>query len=161
MLKFFSNRIVFREVPNEISLAISLTNCPLRCTGCHSPELQENIGERLTAKILVNLIKKSTGITCVLFLGGDASYNTILHYAKIVKNMRLKVAWYSGKTTLPITDAKYFDYIKIGSYVEKLGALDKTTTNQRFYAIENRKSKYFFKDITSTFWLKPFLESNV
>jgi len=149
VLKFLNTEIVFREIPDEISLAINLTNCPLRCQGCHSPWLREDIGKELTDEILLELIKQSSGITCVLFLGGDSSYEDIRRFAKIIKNTGLKVAWYSGQTIIHTSDLEFFDYIKIGPYEKKLGGLDKITTNQRLFKVIN--SKYDLQDITFKF----------
>ena len=43
---------------------------------------------------------------------------------------------------------KYFDYIKIGPYIPKLGGLDNVNTNQIMYKIEDGR----LIDITSKFW---------
>ena len=40
MLKYAGYDIVFQEIPDEVTLAISLTNCPNRCPGCHSPSAE-------------------------------------------------------------------------------------------------------------------------
>ena len=45
--KYLDTQIVFAEIPDEITLAINITNCPFRCPDCHSPELQRNIGNNL------------------------------------------------------------------------------------------------------------------
>lgn len=45
--KYLDTQIVFAEIPDEITLAINITNCPFRCPDCHSPELQRNIGKDL------------------------------------------------------------------------------------------------------------------
>ena len=149
MLKYLNTDIVFREIPDEISLAINLTNCPFCCQGCHSPWLQEDIGNELTEEILSNLIEQSSGITCVLFLGGDSSYEDVKRYAQFVKSTGLKTAWYSGKTEVPTSDLVVFDYIKIGPYIESLGGLDKATTNQRLFKVINSGQE--LQDITSEF----------
>ena len=44
MLKYVDTKIVFREVPDEITLCINISNCPCHCKGCHSPYLAEDIG---------------------------------------------------------------------------------------------------------------------
>ena len=49
MLKYYNYDIVFQEIPDEVTLAVNLTNCPHRCIGCHSPHLRHNIGEPLPA----------------------------------------------------------------------------------------------------------------
>ncbi|WP_231731034.1 4Fe-4S cluster-binding domain-containing protein [Lacimicrobium alkaliphilum] len=32
----FPPQICFQEVPDEVSLAFTITGCPLACAGCHS-----------------------------------------------------------------------------------------------------------------------------
>ena len=36
MLKYANFDIVFQEVPEEVTLAINISNCPNQCPGCHS-----------------------------------------------------------------------------------------------------------------------------
>ena len=50
MLKYVDVMETFAEVPDEITLAINLSNCPHRCKGCHSEYLQKDIGEELTTQ---------------------------------------------------------------------------------------------------------------
>ena len=38
-MRYSGLQIVFQEIPNEISLAIHFTGCPLKCKGCHSNDL--------------------------------------------------------------------------------------------------------------------------
>ena len=40
--------ITFSEVPDEISLCINISNCPIKCPDCHSKFLWENIGKEIT-----------------------------------------------------------------------------------------------------------------
>jgi anaerobic ribonucleoside-triphosphate reductase activating protein len=135
-LKYVDTRIVFQEVPDEIALAISISGCPIKCPNCHSSYLSEYIGKDLTEDELLSLIKENDGITCVCFMGGDMSPSAINELAYIVKDTfpTLKVAWYSGRdyVSRDINPA-YFDYIKIGPYIEEKGGLDSPTTNQRMY----------------------------
>lgn len=64
----------------------------------------------------------------------------------------LKTAWYSGKDKLPDGfPVKDFQYIKLGGYVEALGGLNKPTTNQRLYRIEEDGK---LVDMTARFWKK-------
>ena len=44
MLKYVNTGIVFQEIPDEVTLAINISNCPCRCPGCHSHYLWEDIG---------------------------------------------------------------------------------------------------------------------
>ena len=59
MLKYHSSYIGFREIPDEISLCINITNCPNNCKGCHSPWLKEDVGEDLNIESLNTLINKN------------------------------------------------------------------------------------------------------
>ena len=151
MLKYIPEdvSVVFREIPDQICLAINISGCPHRCPGCHSPYLRENLGEYLTINIISSLVKRHNGITCVLFMGGDADKEYIKELASYVKTLGLLVGWFSGEDDLDINQYKnYVDYIKLGSYKEELGPLDSKTTNQRLYKI----SKDSIDDITYLFW---------
>lgn len=153
MLRYTDYDIVFQEVPDEITLAINISNCPNRCKGCHSPYLLKDIGEPLTEKNLTVLLRKyGKAITCVCFMGGDASPADIEQLAEYLHRQTVapvKVGWYSGKSELsPAIDLDFFEYIKLGPYIEHLGGLKSPATNQRFYRIENG----VMKDITYRFF---------
>lgn len=155
MLKFVNSDVVFQEVPDEISLAINLSNCPNNCVGCHSSYLKNDIGSVLDEDSLQDLITPYVNsITCVCFMGGDIDPDRVLYLAKWIKtfyHQNIKVAWYSGKSKLPDSfDFSFFDYIKLGPYIASLGALKSKTTNQHMYRISNKQ----MVDITSRFWLK-------
>ena len=153
MLKYHSSYIGFREIPDEISLCINISNCPNNCKGCHSPWLLENIGTYLAEEELLNLISSNKGITCVCFMGGDAEPSEINRLGKWVINSGLKSAWYSGKQDLP-TDVKLenFNYIKLGPYIAEKGSLDNPNTNQRMYVIYHTHFGSIQIDITNKFW---------
>lgn len=139
MLKFTDYDIVFREIPDEVTLAINLSNCPHRCPGCHSRQLQQDIGAELSCDVLMSLINRyKDDITCVCFMGGDASPDDVCRLAAVVKSdCGLKTGWYSGNSYLYDDKCKaVFDFIKLGDYRQALGGLDKPTTNQRLYRIE-------------------------
>lgn len=151
--------VVFEEIPNEITLAINITNCPCKCKGCHSKFLWEDIGKELTLDELNILIEKNDGITTVCFMGGDAEpelINVLAEYVHEIK--KLKVAWYSGKDEYyKNINFNWFDYIKLGHYDEKFGPLNKKSTNQHLYKLTHEKindeiKKINFKDITYLFW---------
>lgn len=157
MLKYYNAMVVFEEIPDEITLAINITNCPCHCVGCHSKFLWEDVGTELTFEELERLIKENDGITCICFMGGDANVNEINELAKKIliskRYGNLKVGWYSGRDEISKDfDILNFDYIKIGHYDEKLGGLDKKTTNQHLYKIETNKETLI--DITNKFWKK-------
>jgi len=147
--------IVFREIPREVTLAINLSNCPFRCEGCHSPELQDDLGDPLTAEKLVELIAQNPGITCVCFMGGDRSLAELKELSGAVSAQTIKRAWYSGRSELPQEMLVHFDYIKVGPYIKERGPLDSKTTNQRLYRIKRESSAgYLAEDITDLFQQK-------
>ena len=136
MLKYYNYDVVFQEVPDEVSLAINLTNCPNRCPDCHSKHLWEDIGEELSEVETSRLVDIYRGdITCVLIMGGDASKNEVEALAHYIKHsLNLKVAWYSGRYEKP-QNIGDFDYLKFGPYLEEKGGLKSADTNQRFYKV--------------------------
>jgi anaerobic ribonucleoside-triphosphate reductase activating protein len=152
--------VVFREIPDEVTLAINITGCPCHCKGCHSPFLWEDTGTELTFEELDRLIYDNKGISCVCFMGGDREPEYINELAKhIVKNPEfdnIAIGWYSGRNELSkVINLNNFDYIKLGRYIEELGGLDHETTNQRLYKIIcEEDGKDCLKDITPSFWRK-------
>ena len=98
MVKYYNAMVVFEEIPDEITLAINITNCPCHCKGCHSEFLWEDKGISLTTEELDKLIEKNDGITTVCFMGGDSEPQTIQYLAEYVHEIKhLKVGWYSGR----------------------------------------------------------------
>lgn len=155
MIRYVNTGVVFQEVPDEVTLSINISNCPCHCIGCHSKYLWEDIGEPLNYLAMDDMLRKyGDDITCVGLMGGDANpleVNDMAAYIKS-KNRRLKVAWYSGRHEVAEgIDLRNFDFIKLGPYVESLGGLDKRTTNQRFFRVEDDLT---LTDITNKFWKK-------
>lgn len=141
MLKYTDTMVVFSEIPDQITLAINISNCPCHCYGCHSPELWRDIGVELDRDTLSDLIHKNKGIDCVCFMGGDSSPEDInLLAAWVTFNTTLKVAWYSGRDELPNNiNLVFFDYIKLGHYDESKGPLTSPTTNQILYKVTDNE----------------------
>ena len=160
MIKFTTSMVTFEEVPTEVTLSLAISNCRGTCPGCHSPELRGDNGVELTEEVLDTLIRKNSGISCVLFLGEGKSPSDLIKLADRVRNhWKLSVALYSGRERIEDDLWEHFDYVKIGPYVESLGPLNKVTTNQRLY----RYSPWFsdvscghkgWRDITLMFWRK-------
>lgn len=150
MIKYVDYDIVFSEVPDEVTLAITLSNCPNNCTACHSPQLKEDVGQILTEDALSTLLKKyGKAITCVCFMGGDAVVEKIQQFARFIhETSSYKTAWYSGRELLP-KESNFFDYIKLGAYIEKCGGLTCQSTNQKMYKMDNTQVT---EDITYRFW---------
>ena len=153
MLKFVNFDIVFQEIPDEVTLAVNISNCPCRCEGCHSRYLWEDVGEPLTEEVVDGLVKRyGGGITCVCFMGGDADPEAVVSLSCHIHERYpdLKVGWYSGRSHVPEPFFEQaFDYLKLGPYVETLGGLSSPSTNQRLYRREPDGS---LTDITERFW---------
>lgn len=160
MLKYVNTSVVFAEIPNEITLAINISQCPNKCKNCHSEYLQSDIGNLLTSEVLFELIKKNKGISCVCLMGGDAEPSEVSRLLELVKDnfLNIKTAWYSGKDHISKQiNIKNFDFIKIGPYIEKYGPLNNKNTNQIMYEIRYVNDEFgnlvpFLNNITSKFW---------
>lgn len=155
MLKYVDTKVVFAEIPNEITLAINISGCPCNCKGCHSSYLAEDIGQRLDFDSLNKVINANTGVTCISFMGGDVNSSNVNILAEFIraKYPELKVAWYSGRQELSEDiELMNFDYIKLGPYIEEFGPLNSKTTNQRMYKIVKQNGSYELVDITNKFW---------
>ena len=150
MLKYVNYSVVFQEIPGETTLAINISNCPVKCPGCHSKYLWENIGLRLDEEFIDSMMRLyGHEITCMAFMGGDADPDRILEIVGYIKKKypAIKTAWYSGMTKIRI---KNLDYIKVGPYIKEKGGLRNPNTNQRLYKITNG----IISDITKMFWVK-------
>lgn len=143
MIKFFANDITYQEVPNLISRSFSITNCGGHCNGCHSPELQEDIGEELTDRILNKFFEiDKDKVECYVFLGEGQDKNRMLDILKLCKKNGFKTCLYIGRNHADWRYMRYLDYIKLGSYIKSLGGLDSPTTNQVMYKIENITNQF-------------------
>ena len=161
MLKYVDTMVTFSEIPDEITLCINITGCKIGCKNCHSSYLAEDIGEKLTLDKIYKLIDNNEGITCICFMGGDSSPKEIDMFARCIKDLYdIKVAWYSGRQELAKEiNLKWFDFLKLGPYIEKLGPLNSKTTNQRMYKVvynhyDDGTSGYELEDITYKFLKK-------
>ena len=159
IMKYYNAMVVFEEIPNEVTLAINISNCPCHCKGCHSKFLWEDVGTELTLEELDRLIDKNDGITTVCFMGGDAAPEVIDALAEYTHEIRnLKVGWYSGMDDFyKGINFNWFDYIKLGHYDEEAGPLNKPTTNQKLFKLRHEKveegvTRIDFENITHLFW---------
>lgn len=153
MLKYVNTGVVFQEIPDEVTLAVNISNCPCHCPGCHSHFLWDDIGTPLTTEVLDSFVKEyGKDITCVCFMGGDGDPESVNRLAIYLRehHPQLKVGWYSGRIRVPsVINKSDFDYIKLGPYIAHLGSLKQPTTNQRLY---KRAAGGQFSDITYRFW---------
>lgn len=138
MLKYDRYDITFAEVPKEISLYITITNCPIHCPNCNSKHLWDNNGMPLNWDNLNAIIHCQKGITCVTFGGGDSNPKEINKLAWHIRRSfpSLKICWYSGQDSISKDiDIQNFDYIKIGHFNGI--PLNKKETNQIFWEIQH------------------------
>jgi len=140
--------VVLEEIPDKLTLAVEISNCRGNCEGCHSPWLKNDVGEELTPEAIDRLISDNFGINCFLFLGEGNDPEALLRLALHLKTAHpgLETGLYSGRTEVEQDLKDAFDYVKVGPYIEKLGPLNKKSTNQRLY--------HHGEDITHRFWHK-------
>lgn len=157
-LKYIGHSIVFQEVPNEVTLAISITGCPIHCKDCHSKYLWEDTGRYIRDDIQELLDKYKDTITCVCFMGGDRDFDCIEELKELCYICRVagyKTALYTGNRLSPTLISfglYYLNYIKVGEYNEQKGGLEKPTTNQKMFRITTEDNINIWEDITSFFW---------
>lgn len=155
MLKYLYSQVYTKEIPNELSLGISVLGCPVHCPECHSPHMWdvncEGEGTDLTVKELENIIEQQKWVSCILFFGGEWDMIQLKELLKTCKDLGYKTALYSGheldwfKIKHPNFHL-YLDYIKVGRYYSEYGSLDYPSTNQRLYKVDTNE------DITHLFW---------
>lgn len=142
MLKYHSTYIGFREIPDEISLCINITNCPNNCKGCHSPHLRQDIGTPLTYLELKRLIQENEGITCVCFMGEGKEPLEIERLIRAIRDeVDVKWALYSGSEVIDMFSISELNYLKLGPYKEECGPLDCPTTNQKLFKLSENSAE--------------------
>lgn len=128
MLYYQGYTISFQEVPDEVSLVISIADCPYSCPGCHSPQLQKAEGKDLLKDIGQLIADNIDAITCVCFMGEGQDQESLKKCIEIARLNRLKTCVYTGR------DSGWWDYpveyYKTGPYIAERGGLDHETTNQ-------------------------------
>lgn len=140
-MKYLNKDIVFREIPDQVTLAYNITECPHRCLGCHSPELRGASGDELTYDVVSrDLVRNLNSATDVLILGGDRNPIEIVELFRELKSNHPKIltSWYSGSDYIHVSvndNLDLFDYIKIGHYDEELGPLTDERTNQELFRV--------------------------
>ena len=106
--------VVFSEVPDEVSLAISITGCPRHCPDCHSKYLWEYSGDLLLENLDALIVKYLPHITCVCFMGEGQNPTQLREALQIVRCHGLKTCLYSGcERVEPFHDLlPLLDYLK-------------------------------------------------
>jgi anaerobic ribonucleoside-triphosphate reductase activating protein len=148
MLKFLDVAVVTEEIPTEISLAIELTKCPHNCPGCHSPQLQQDIGSEVAPELIDLLLRHNPLITCIVLMGGDNDHAAVAKIADYIRSKNVKAAMYSGDDIIDKSLISHLDYYKVGGYKHEFGPLNSRSTNQHLYQIVNGQ----LNDITHLFW---------
>ena len=138
--------IVLEEIPDKVTLAVEISNCRGSCPGCHTPFLQQDLGEELTPAVVDALIASNFGVNCFLLLGEGKDKDALLRIAEHLRKAHpgIERAVYSGRTEVEPEIYAAFDYVKVGPYIAERGPLNKPTTNQRLY--------HHGEDITARFW---------
>ncbi len=153
-MKFADVKEVFAEIPDEITLAISISGCPIQCKGCHSQYLWEDVGQELSTEVLTNLLREHLGVSCVCLMGGDQDPKEVNRLVRHIKeNSRVRTAWYSGRKDLDAgVELQNLDYVKLGPWIAERGPLSAPGTNQRFYMVKHEGGAHTLVDQTSRFW---------
>ncbi|WP_081665994.1 anaerobic ribonucleoside-triphosphate reductase activating protein [Marinimicrobium sp. LS-A18] len=133
MLRYLTEDVVFQEVPGEVSLAYTVTGCPLRCPSCHSADSWDPQGGRpLTPDFLIQRLKDYRGlVTCVLFFGGEWQPCALLALLAAAQRQGVHRCLYTGLDTVEPRLRRQLTFLKTGPWVRELGGLDSPTTNQR------------------------------
>ena len=149
-LKYLGYSVVLQEVPDEISLAINISGCPVKCQDCHSKYLWEYTGDYISDDIYKILDIYGHMISCICFMGGNQNINELKELCSICKNLNYKTCLYTGyelNEHLKAFALKYLDYLKVGAFDKNKGGLNSPTTNQKMFKI----NKNDLKDITYKF----------
>ncbi len=90
-------------------------------------------------------------------MGGDSEPRYINSLAKLIKETTdLKIGWYSGRQTLSADiNLEWFDFIKVGPYIEQFGPLNNPNTNQIMYKVVHENGNNLMFNITNKFWEEP------
>lgn len=176
-MKYYNYQVTFSEIPDEITLCINLTGCPIRCADCHSKFLWEDTGVELTKEEIYRILDENKGVSCVCLMGGDGDYknlHAVFDYIRtwmMVNKKHLKLALYSGRVDVQdLVDRAgewigNLHYVKVGPYIASLGGLNNKDTNQRLYMMNVNGEMLATKDnifgdiivvrgfdITAKFW---------
>lgn len=153
--------VSMQEIPNHIAFVINIGNCIQSCAGCHSKDTMSYYCGKPPKEVpLKEVIKKASkvhklGASVCCIMGGTTNYGvTRESLTALINALALifeeGVGLYSGSDNA-IDDDDFYDnginyyyahytpltYLKIGSYQQILGGLDKPTTNQRYYVKES------------------------
>ncbi len=140
-MNYCNFQVVLQEVPGEVSLCFSITGCPLKCKGCHSPFLwKRNYGIKLTKDLYRSFLDQYKSLaTCVLFMGGEWHEKELVSLLKLAKKEGYKRCLYTGENTISYTIKRELDWLKTGEWNPDLGGLTSPQTNQKFIELKTNK----------------------
>ena len=136
--------ITFNELPDKMAYAIELGACKQHCVGCHSPELQE---EDVALTSLLDILEEAqdaidAGANAIVVMGGtnnkhitDESLIALLRDLSFIAPTGLYSGSDDEERDKMIALEGHCTWLKTGPYVDTLGGLESTRTNQRFYRI--------------------------
>lgn len=132
--------VTFAEIPGELAVYFEIGCCTRLCEHCHSPHHKE-IGQLLSVgqMMLYARTQKEHGATAIVLMGGTScSHLDREKLGDIILTLSrlLPVGLYSGDEV----DTYYLSnrcfnlrWYKAGPYIDMLGGLTSSNTNQLFY----------------------------
>ena len=70
------------------------------------------------------------------FFGGEWQGQRLIELLKISQGYKLKTCLYTGKEKVSQAIIAHLDYLKLGPWVESLGGLESSNTNQRMFNVK-------------------------
>jgi len=133
--------VVLQEVPGEISLCFTISGCPLRCKGCHSPFLwKEGSGSKITKQVYKDILYRYAGFaTCVVFMGGEWHQNELIHNLRYAQQQGYNTCLYTGYEEVDPKILLHLTWVKTGRWDNDRGGLDSPTTNQIFREVRTNE----------------------
>lgn len=130
--------VTLTEIPDHIAVYFEIGGCYQNCPGCHSPHHKlEGVLSSIDCLVSYTEDQKEKGANAVVLMGGTTSKYLNKHeLSNIIQTLSkiLPVGLYSGDSRDDFfMNNKNLRWYKYGSYVESLGGLTSTTTNQKFY----------------------------
>lgn len=136
---YYNFQVVLQEVPGEISLCFSISGCPLRCEGCHSPFLwKEGKGDLLTIEKFNAILDQYANLaSCVLFMGGEWHDEKLIVMLRLAKEKKYKTCLYTGEDWVSSDISNQLTWMKIGPWKQSKGGLGSKDTNQKFIEVKS------------------------
>lgn len=165
--------ITWNEVPEKMAYYLELGECYQNCPNCHSPHLRCKLDKYTQLEEVLSKAGQAIddGANAIVVMGGTTS--RALNKSELIELLQglshiAPTCLYSGSRDAEADKEVAIDggctWVKTGPYLEALGGLESTRTNQRFYKLENiarvDKEGYVQKitpvwvDETHRFWKK-------